>query len=32
VDALFGYYLVAKELGLLPPTNIEPSDFWTHWM
>ena len=32
LDVLFGYYLVALELGLPLPSNIEPSDFWTHWM
>ena len=32
LDALFGYYLMAKELSLLPDSNIEESDFWTYWM
>jgi len=32
LDVLFGYYLMAKELKLLPDSNIEPSDFWTYWM
>jgi len=32
LDMLFGYYLMAKELSLLPASNIEPSDFWTYWM
>ena len=32
LDALFGYYRVAKEFGVLPASNIEPSDFWTYWM
>jgi hypothetical protein len=30
--ALFAYYLAAKELGILPDSNIEPSDYWTYWM
>src|SRR6188472_999938 len=25
--ALFAYYLAAKELGILPDSNIEPSDY-----
>ena len=32
LDALFSYYLMAKELNRLPASNIEPSDFWTYWM
>ena len=32
LDALFGYYLMAKELNCLPASNIEESDFWTYWM
>jgi len=32
LEILFSYYLMAKELDLLPASNIEPSDFWTYWM
>ena len=32
LEILFSYYLVAKEFGALPASNIEPSDFWTYWM
>lgn len=31
LDALFAYYLVAKEFGVLPDSNIEDCDYWTHW-
>jgi len=32
LDALYGYYRMAKELDLLPASNIEPGDFWNYWM
>jgi len=32
LEILYSYYRMAKELDVLPESNIEPSDFWTYWM